>query len=536
LAFGRPVREPRAQVVLLVRAFEEVDGDGIVLPGHLRAAATRRALMVTGLSDWKGELGDARNFRNGETVARRARLLFEALRRKVPVLGGVLRIARLGAGTAPALIGIALLVGLGSNALGPARHINLLSFPVLGLLAWNAVVYLALLGNAVIRWGAGDRVVDEDADEAGPRSLAGFLSGVFLKGALWRRLHGRRFAMAGTEGERRITARALVRFGALWHRHARDLLAARVRRTLHLGAMAMTVGTVAGMYVRGIAFAYRVVWESTWLDAGQVQGLLGLVLGPAAMLLGVEIPDVALLQGPGGEGDAAPWIHLYAMTALLFVGFPRAVLALLEGYRCSRLARNVQVDLHDGYFRKQFSAWRGATREVEVLPYSYSPRAVALDRLKALLQDAFGARARIRVRESLDYGAEVRDIASCSRRADDSTDDTTRDAYCVVLFNLAQSPEMEVHGALLDDLKDRLEDGRCRLLVLLDVSGYHDRVRDPARRQERLRAWLRVVNETGLSAVDVELGRPLHEAELVELLINSMREATWPSSDAVAAG
>jgi len=528
------MRERRAQNVLVVRAFEEADPDGIVLPAHLRAAATRRALMVTGLSDWQGELHDARNFRNGETVARRARLLFDGLRRKVPVLGGVLRIARLGAGTAPALIGLALAIGLASNTLGPVRQINLLSFPILGLLCWNLVLYLARLGNALIRGFGGSRGIEEVDDEPrGPRSLSELLSGIFLKGALWRRLHGRRFALAGNEGERRVTARALVRFGALWHRHARDLLTARVRRTLHLGAVAMTVGVVLGMYVRGLAFEYRAVWESTWLDAGQVQTLLRLVLGPASALLGLELPDVAPLQGPGGEGEAAPWIHLYAVTAVLFVVLPRTLLALIEAYRCSRLAAEVPVDLHDAYFRRQFSAWRGATREVDIVPYSFSPRPVALDRLRALLQDAFGARARIRVGEPLSYGAESRGVVP-GLEAD--ANGAIREAYLVVLFNLAQSPEIEVHGGFLQELKDQLEQERHRLLVLIDVSAYHERVADAERRQERLRSWVRVVNEVGLSAVDLELSRPLHEADLVELLINSMREATWPDGRAAEPG
>jgi hypothetical protein len=269
------MRERRAQVVLAVRAFEEADPDGLVLPKHMRTAATRRALMVTGLSDWQGELTRARNYSNGETVLRRARLLFGDLRRKVPVLRGALRIARLGAGTAPAVIGTALVLGLMTNVLGPRRQINLLSFPILGLLGWNVMMYVAMLGVAVTRLAGGRRggePLDDDEEEAlAPRSLSTHLSGLFLKGALWRRLHGHRFTGSGTEGGRRITAKAMVRFGALWHRHAGPLLTARVRRTLHLGALAMMLGVIGGMYVRGLAFEYRATWESTWLEPGQVQ-------------------------------------------------------------------------------------------------------------------------------------------------------------------------------------------------------------------------------------------------------------------------
>ena len=69
-----------------------------------------------------------------------------------------------------------------------------------------------------------------------------------------------------------------MRFAALWNRAASPLLASRVRGVLHVGAAALLVGAIAGMYVRGLAFEYRATWESTWLDAGQVQALLNLVL------------------------------------------------------------------------------------------------------------------------------------------------------------------------------------------------------------------------------------------------------------------
>jgi hypothetical protein len=533
------MRERRAQVVLAVRAFEEADPDGLVLPKHMRTAATRRALMVTGLSDWQGELTRARNYSNGETVLRRARLLFGDLRRKVPVLRGALRIARLGAGTAPAVIGTALVLGLMTNVLGPRRQINLLSFPILGLLGWNVMMYVAMLGVAVTRLAGGRRggePLDDDEEEEAlaPRSLSTHLSGLFLKGALWRRLHGHRFTGSGTEGGRRITAKAMVRFGALWHRHAGTLLTARVRRTLHLGALAMMLGVIGGMYVRGLAFEYRATWESTWLEPGQVQSLLGWVLGPAAAVLGVSLPELAPLQGPDGEGGAALWIHLYAVTAVLYVVLPRTALALIEGWRCSRLSTDIPVDLEDSYFRRQFAAWRGATRQVDILPYSFSPQPVALDRLKALLQDSFGARARIVVREPLAYGGEAAAIP-LDEGSGGAAASGERESFLVVLLNLAQSPEIEVHGAFLRELKERLEEPGGHLLLLIDVSTYHERVRDPERRQQRLRAWVRVAGEVGLSAVDLELDRPIRDNQLVDLLMTSMREAMWPNRKAAEA-
>ncbi len=509
------MRERSAQIVLLVRAFEETDRDGAVLPLHAREAATRRAMMVTGLSDWEGNLLDAPNIRNGETVLRRARLLYHHLLRKVPVVQRALQVAALGAGTAPGIILLAFVFGMLTNVLGPRREINLLSFPLFGLLAWNVAVYAGMTLATIARAWAKSRgklirlIVDP----------ANRLAGLFMKGALWRRLHGRKIERTGSMIQTRITAKALVRFGALWHRLAGTLLAARVRRMLHVGAMAMVLGAVIGMYVRGIAFEYRATWESTWLDADQVQGFLDLVLAPAAAVLGVVVPSVAALQGPDGSGDAAPWIHLFGMTTVLFVMIPRGVLALVEGRRARRMASRLPVDLGDLYFRGLFGAWRGARKSVQIVPYSFRPGLQESAALKTLLFDVFGARADIRIGEPLGYGEEPPRVSRAAHTAGD------HETFLVCLFNLAQSPEPEVHGAFLEEVKTRVETVGGRMVVIIDVSSYRERVSVSERSEQRLRAWERLVGDSQLAAVPVDLGKPADDDVLV-----AVGDSLWPAA------
>ena len=123
--------------------------------------------------------------------------------------------------------------------------------------------------------------------------------GQVVRLALWRSRRGWARSVEPGHAESRVVARALTRFGALWHRLTGPLLLARVKRRLHLAAAALVAGVVAGMYWRGVAFEYRATWESTLLGATQVQSLLDWVLGPAARLLGVNVPDVAPLRAPG---------------------------------------------------------------------------------------------------------------------------------------------------------------------------------------------------------------------------------------------
>ena len=514
--------ERRAQMILLVRAFEEADREGALLTHQARAAATRRALSVAGLIDLNGDLAEAENIRNGETVTRRARLLFDSLHRRIPALHRILHLAQLGMSTTPAMVGAAFLVGLLTNGFGLGREINLLSFPLLGILAWNLVLY-AFFGWGLVRPWFSTR----KRPRLGHGGLAARLSGRFFEGALWRRLHGRSIAQSRTASERRIAAKALVRFGALWHRHAGELLAARVRRLLHLGAIALVAGVVVGMYLRGLVLEYRVRWESTFLDAETVQTFLGFVLGPAAAVLGARLPDVAGLTGIEG-GKAALWIHLYAMTAMLFVGLPRTGFVLWEGWCCKRLTRDVPVDMNDGYFQRIFSEWRGATKQVEVLPYSFSPNPSAAAALRALLHDFFGARADIRLVEPMAYGDDPpTGPASGSAYPDDLVSDRDRQSCIAVVFNLAQSPEIEVHGRLLEELKSRMTEEHGQLLVFLDSSDYRRRL-PPQRLEERLRAWRRITRQVGLGDVELNLEQPIDDKTLA-----AVGAALWPAETEV---
>ena len=80
----------------------------------------------------------------------------------------------------------------------------------------------------------------------------------------------------------------------------------------------------------------------------------------------------------------------------------------------------------------------------------------------------------IEVRDSLEYGQPPGDFPAWFL---DRTDETDL-RYVVVLFSLAQSPELEVHEQLLEELKSQLETCQGRLLVLVDR---HRRRREPYR-------------------------------------------------------
>jgi hypothetical protein len=107
------------------------------------------------------------------------------------------------------------------------------------------------------------------------------------------------------------------------------------------------------MYVRGLFFAYNVVWESTFInDPEIIAGTLRYLLGTAAVLLNKNVPgagDVTRLMTRDGD-PAAPWIHLYALSAALFIVLPRSLLALASANRLRRAEGAVRLDLDDEYY------------------------------------------------------------------------------------------------------------------------------------------------------------------------------------------
>ncbi len=495
--------EQDAQVVLFVAAIEEVDREGVFLDPADRAAATADARQL--LSRTRTSVPDEDDERR--LLANRARRLVSRLPPSVRGLEAWLRATRVGAGVLPTVLGLALALGLSTNALGPERRLDLLAFPLWGLFVWNLGVYLALVIGALRpRGGSGERV-------GGPGAmLAGVLA--WLAERAQRRI-------ASRSPEQAVLGAACAAFLVQWRRAAGPLLACRVRAILHGGALAATAGTVAGMYVRGLAFEYRAAWESTFLDHAAVDAWLTTLLAPASWASGIGIPLVPEL--PGVETGAAPWIHLQAVTAVLVVGIPRLLLCLVASVRARRLAADVPIDSGRASLRRVLSADRGGATRVGVVPYSYEPEPRLADALKATLHDVFGARADVVIATGLAYGDEAGALlaASAPHQAPRSgalgqTADTPRGAAVetcrVVLFGLAQSPESEVHGALLDGLRAAAREDR--LLVVVDASAYRLRVGSGERVEERRRAWDRVLREAGFTAGHLDLGAGCSDAEL----------------------
>jgi hypothetical protein len=350
---------------------------------------------------------------------------------------------------------LAFVLGAAADHIGSPQRVDLLAPPVWAIVAWNLVVYVGLLV---------------------PHPARG------LRRSLARRWQG------GPRGVR-----------ALWALPATPLALTRAALALHVAAAALALGVVGGMYLRGLVLDYRAGWQSTFLDAPLVQGVLNVALAPAAAVTGIGVPDVAPLRlapGSAASASAAPWIHLYAATLLLAVVLPRLALAFAAGVRALLLARRFPLPLQGAYFERLKLQQQGGRAFVDVRPHGAPLTAQAALGLRALLAAVWADALELRIAEPVGYGNE-------EQAAPAPAGATLR----LALFDLGTTPEDEAHGRLIDTLR-----GPLPLLVLADEAAFRRRFGTlPERMAERRAVWQRFAERHGARLVSVDLETPALE-------------------------
>lgn len=465
------MRENDLRKVLLVKAVEEHDRDGTLLPPADRAAAGREA---------KRALPEAKD---DALLAARAAHLLPRITSRYPFVTQVLAMLGPSSGLTWILLLAGLAVGAAMSVLDGSRRVNVLAFPLLGIVGWNLVVYVVLLVLAMRGKGSG----------ASPlRTGLASTAGAFAQRAIAR-----------SRAYNAPLAEALQAFAREWYEGAKPLLLARTARGLHLAAAAVGVGLIAGLYVRGIAFDYQAGWESTFLDAARANTLLAVLYGPASWLTGIPVPDAAQLEairwrGTAGGEPAARWIHLMAATALIYVVVPRVLLALAAVAKVTALALRAPVPASlPAYFRSAFATVEGAVPRANavIMPYAWEVPPASLARLIAWVPGAAGGPVAVEARDSVPYGEEERYLETFGARGADAAD------LVVLPFSLASTPEDENHGLVLAGARDRLADLRpgARLMVVIDEAPYAERMSGaPERIAERREHWKRFVEAHGL--------------------------------------
>ncbi len=352
--------------MLLVRAAEE-EQPAILGPERL-ATATAAAL-------------DAES--DAELLQKRTAYLYLRLPRS---LRNLAHAALLPEDMAFACLALATLAGLLSNYVGPSGSIHVAYNPLTILLAWNVAV-LALRGFRLVRGrgareasqpridgpapsaatpsggdaapSGGDAAATVEAgvvpDRAASRRRAGLLSRFYVRARAWWA------AFEGVRGDVEGAGRVTTAFLQSYHRVAFAIVSARLEVLLHVSAIGILAGALAGTYLRGLFFEYDAVWRSTFLTGPEsVTLFLNSFLGPASLVLDgrlLSVADVLPLFGAHGA-PAGPWIHRLALTLGLVVVPARVALAALSLRRANAAASGIEVDLAEPYWAERIRAVR----------------------------------------------------------------------------------------------------------------------------------------------------------------------------------
>ncbi len=509
------MNETRAIEATLLQAFETVQPAPPSWTDDDRRWASRAAAQEAPLPA-AGDVGHADAF-----IAQRARHAVQRLAPREPAAAAWL-VRRLWRSRWVAWAGLAAFcAGLLADSIGSSQRINLLAPPLWGVVAWNLVVYVGLLGAglaALLRRGpAAPGMVNRLAQRALRigRSVPGLASvnGEVGDGGSVGATLG---IVVGT------SAKALRVFAELWSRRSARLATARAATLLHACAAALALGLIAGLYARGLVLDYRAAWESTFLDATSAHAVLALLLAPASALTGIALPNAAGFEalrvahasasmgaavgaGAGAgvmvgtlAGDSAgPWIHLLALTLALVVLLPRSLLALWSAGRTHHLAHRFALPLAEPYFAALLREQRGGVARVVALPYAATPAPQAVLGLRALLAAAGGDGMQLQVLATLAFGAED-DARAWPALPAAST-------LLVALFDLTATPEAENHGAFMRALARRAPPG-ATVIALIDEAGFAARFKgDAARLEQRRSAWRDVLGRAGCMPVFADL-------------------------------
>jgi hypothetical protein len=346
--------EASARRVLLAQAIESADREGKLLTPHERDQVDRQARDEAVLLAPPHQAPDPRDF-----LGLRAGRLLAAVGVRHP---GLLALQEAPSWQRWMGVGVplaALVLGVLTDVIGNPHRVDLVSLPLLGIVAWNLAVYAAL-----------------------------------LLGLLMPRRAGRRSLLAGlgrwSDGERALHRRGAnlrtqvaAHFHMRWFELTEELHLERLKRVLHLSAAAWAIGVILSLLVRGLVVEYRVGWESTFLGAQQVYAILSVLRLPALLLFpfaDFTVQDVAAMRFSNGGGAVAGahWVFMYVALLLAVVVIPRLVLAGAAGWRERRLARAIALDVRDPYFERIVSLLNATRVQLGLVAHRPHDRAALL--------------------------------------------------------------------------------------------------------------------------------------------------------------
>ncbi|KQO16876.1 hypothetical protein ASF16_13350 [Acidovorax sp. Leaf78] len=309
---------PQLRTVLLAQSIEQVDAGRTLVSQADWDEATRTAVAAA-------RQRGAQRVGAGDVVLERADTVARRASGRDTTVAALHEPGAAGRWLARGLPLLALAMGLAIDRIANAHRVDLLSPPLLIVLAWNLCVYLLMAWRA---WRP-------------PATGLPLLQGLRQ---LTRRL--------GSGRGRGLAARIAADFHARWWAHTADLQVQRAARVLHLCAAAWGAGIALSLLLRGLVVRYQFGWESTFLDATQVHAIVLVLFWPLTVLFGTApftLQEIAATQNFAGEGaGGSRWVWMYVGLLALVVVLPRLALAAWARWREARW--HARIDPGDAAF------------------------------------------------------------------------------------------------------------------------------------------------------------------------------------------
>lgn len=317
--------ETSARQLVLVRAIEDVDTQGKLLSEVEREQLEREALAST------RQVGGGIDF--AQYLQLRARRILAAVENRNPRLAALQHGEPWRQWLMVALPVATCVLGAAIDRIDNPQQVNMLSPPLLGVLAWNLAVYVFLVVAALLP--------GRSFGFAPLAHVQRWLAGVPAHGARTGRLR----------------TDVLARFHQQWLRAAGAQEWLWWKQLLHLCAAAWAVGLAVSIVLGGVVREYRVGWESTLLGVDHVHALLSALFAPVVALLPFEafsagdLQRMAFRSGAAiGVEEARRWIWMYVALLAIAVVIPRLLLAAWSAWQRRRQGRAIPIDLRDPYF------------------------------------------------------------------------------------------------------------------------------------------------------------------------------------------
>ena len=350
----------------------------------------------------------------------------------------------------------------------------MLSPPLLGVIAWNLIVYCWIAAALVFNRG---------------KSPVGYIRRTFASAVL-------KLQTRGSHGQE-----ALVSFYGKWTEAELPLLRGRIAEILHFSAALFGLGLIASIGIHGWGTEYTVGWESTWLSdkPAAVLTFINLFYGMIpvnADLFNQLTPQVieSMKFGAGHGQNAAPWlVQLFYIISLIVV-VPRILLGLYAYAKARYIGNHFPIDLESVYYSNILRQWRGQTMLMQIIPFSYPLTEKVKEGIQKFASELHPENSRCIFSEAQHENTKLPEIP-----AGEQTE-------VIAVFAMTSTPEIEVQGRFIAELKQKALDSKALLRVVIDTSGFLARFANtPQRIAERKKNWSNFLAPYGVSFAFVNL-------------------------------